>query len=591
MKFFLPIILLSFFSLSSPVYSDYKNPTSYKDCHVTKIPLWHEISKTREKAYACSKDVWSNVPHSQWRHSRTSCNGTRFVECASLYQQACDQHARVRLIHDACAAKANKYRLFQKEEKKRQEAFERNQRRLAQEREDRKRLARRTQLQNQRDARNNQIRDNNRFMRNAAREALNGTSDAGKQAQRLQKNPKIAKDLLTGNVKQAALSSLGLSKYYAAYQAAHGKLPKLSAHSVSGQLVKYGTRIVDGFHSAAQNDLQNALTNFGVSQAGEVTKKNNSIYNSRNPRPSATQVEEIYSVHENVQTLIEGVIGKEKELPLGTQSIVNIASAVLVYKIMEARIEGEITSLSNALTKYTKSVTDNSLAEPTQQLQLVSNDSQINLKKERLAVMQTVEVERRRIVNIQTEKRRKIASREIVRNRIKNNKEVLLNNSQRGKLINLKRKKIVESKDCMDIRKKSEVIVYNNCSKTIKCYVPGLKLSRYVTNIIKPGEGRGFPRNIFKGCSFIDKWINPDECIKYVTWARKERPDVPLPGYINTCSPSLGRILCRDAVYLSTGYYTSGHPLIGQRFAAIDAKPHGDHPRRPKNCFFFKRNN
>ena len=397
MKFLFLVILVCYGFSGQALFADYINPTIPKDCNGYFFPIYQTERSIIKKAFACTDRYRNEVPLSQWKNTQTSCWGGWADGCAHLFQKSCDLKDRIKVIEAACRVKLSNHRLREKEKKRAQKAFEWEQNRQAEEVRDR---ARETRI--------SQINENNQFMERAARETIRRESEAGKAALQIQKRAKIAKDVLRGDIKKSVISSLGLSKYATAYQLANGKLPTLSAHSLSGQLTKYGTKLVAGMHTTAQQDLKNALKNFDSNLGSNNTQSNRSIYNSKNPRPTTAQADEVYSLHQNLQTLITKAISSENELPAGAKSIVNIVSGVLIYKMMNKKIDGEISSLSNAMDEYTRSVKDDAIQEFEQNV--VDNGSKVDFKKERLAIAETIEVERKRVANIRAKERRRIAA-------------------------------------------------------------------------------------------------------------------------------------------------------------------------------------
>ena len=332
-----------------------------------------------EQAQACIQEILDegDVSHD---NVQTSCQGYEPRQCAHFYQKYCDLKDRIMVIETACSAKLSKHRLRERETKRAQEEFEREQRQRAE-----------AQRQQAQAAHRQQMSQRNRILQDATRATMTGKGlgQAGKYATQLQRSPK----------------QTGLTKYRMAYQAAHGRLPTLNAHSLSGLLTKYGTRFVLGANAAAQQDLRDALSQFDNSFGGQNSQSQGSIYNATNPRPFATQIDEAFALNDKVQAHIDRVTDAVQRLPVGDQSMVNTPAGNLLSEIVKARANGDISSFSNALIDYVSFA----IKEAPQEYKeaRASQSVDVDLRKERLAVLAMVEAEVKRLAAIVANERKK----------------------------------------------------------------------------------------------------------------------------------------------------------------------------------------
>lgn len=386
MKLVFSMGLVCFSLFGQPLYADYLNPTTAADCRHINIPIYQTKLSLQKQASACVKRYPKKSSFRLTDSSPTSCSLNEIKECAPLRQKICDLKDRIKLVVAACSAKLSNHRLREKEVKQAQEAFERDQRIRAEAEREQARAAHRQQMS-----------QGNRILQSATQAARtgDGLGQAGRSATELQRSSKQAKDLINGDIKKVLLSRTGLTKYHMAYQAAHGKLPTLNAHSLSGQLTKYGTRFVLGANAAAQQDLRDALSQFDNSFGGQNPQIQDAFYNATNPRPFATQVDEAYALNDELQGHIDRVAEAVQRLPVGDQSMVNTPAGELLSEIVKARASGEISSLSNALTDYVSFVKKEALEE--YQVARASQSVEVDLRKERLAVLAMVEAETKRV--------------------------------------------------------------------------------------------------------------------------------------------------------------------------------------------------
>ena len=458
MKFLTLAIVACLCGIGKPASADYINPTTSKDCHEFNIPIYQTKRSLFKQGSACNKQYLKKSSLRRRDSSPTSCWGSQIKECAAIYQKACDLEERLRIIQASCRAKLSNHRLREKEIKQAQEAFERNQKDRAEAEREQARVAHRQQLS-----------QGNRILQDATRAAITGEGlgQAGKPAIELQRVPKQAKDLIAGNIKGALLSRTGLTNYHTAYQAAHGKLPTLNAYSLSGQLTKYGTRFVLGASAAAQQDLSDALTQFGDSFDGQSSQAQSSIYNSTNPRPSASQIDEAYALNDVLQAHIDRVVDAVQRLPVGNQSMVNTPAGELLSDIVKARASGEISSLSNALTDYVSFVKEEAMQEYEEAR--VSQSVDVDLRTERLAVLSLVEAEAKRVAEI--------AAREA---RDRQRKA----NARAAKKTKPKRRssQVGNASNCLAHSNSGEFLYWNICSQNIYC--DGWDLDPYETILV-----------------------------------------------------------------------------------------------------------
>ena len=358
--------------LAHPSMADYLNPMKFQDCVLFKTGT--VFTERRQSYHNKWRQCWNQKWTTQQRSgsSNFSCKpiSMKPAACSEIIEQKCAFEAKVRAMEATCRAKLARFKLNEHELAQRQEEFRRTQ-------EERERLER-------------------------EQNALADSAPADPTA-------KFVRDaFFDGNPLHEGLTANDIPTGLLIGQtgrliAIRGGVPARplagSASSLSAQLRLLGTQFVEGAHRAVLEDLRSAVSTFDVAQAGDVSALYSSgIYDSNNPRPFATQLDEAYALNADLQAHVERVANAALRLPLNNQSVVNTATGNLLSEIVKARASGDVTSLSNALTDYVAAVRDDAVAE--YQSALPASASEAKLRRERLEVLAEAEKEVARLAAI-----------------------------------------------------------------------------------------------------------------------------------------------------------------------------------------------